>query len=309
MAIGQKGGGAGSSSAGIKVNEDGTVGVLTGGVDISGAFTSIAQVVAEELGVSLADVLIRTTDTDVALPSQGSHGSLFTTSMGNAVQTAAREVRSKLVALAAELLEANPDDLELRDRQVQVKGSSDRAFSFAELYTRALTHPRGALVASGSVVPVRGGPPFAVHMAEVEVDLATGQVFVLRYVNAQDVGYALNPLSVSGNIEGGIAQGLGSALSEEFIVHQGKMLNASLLDYKIPSALDVPPIETVLVESRAGGGPYGAMGVGESPMIPPPAVVANAIYDAVGVRIRELPLTAEKVFMALRDLRPAEPAT
>lgn len=300
LAIGQKGGGAAASSAGVKMNEDGTVGILTGGVDISGAFTSIAQVVAEELGISVEDVSIRTTDTDVAPYSQGSFGSLFTTSMGNAVQRAAREIREKLIALAAEQLEANPNDLELINKQVRVKGSPDKNIPFAKLYEKALTHPHGALVASGSVIPVRGGPPFAVHIVEVEVDRETSQVKILRYVNAQDVGCALNRLSVYGNIEGGIAQGLGSALSEDLIMHQGKTLNPSLLDYKIPSALDVPPIETVLVESHAGGGPYGAMGVGESPIIPPPAALANAIYDAVGVRIRELPLTAEKIFRALQ---------
>ncbi|RMF86463.1 MAG: hypothetical protein D6736_15070 [Nitrospinota bacterium] len=299
MAIGQKGGGAAPSSAGVKVNEDGTIGVLTGGVDISGSFTSIAQVVAEELGVSLEDVVIRTTDTDAAPPAQGSYGSLFTTSMGNAVQQAARQVRDQIIALASELLEANPQDLELVQRTVRVKGSPEKAIPFSELYARALTHPQGALVASGSGTPVWGAPPFAVHMVEVEVDTETGQVTVVRYVNVQDVGYALNPLSIVGNIEGGIAHGLGSALSEGLIVEQGRVLNASLLDYKIPSALDVPRIETTLVESRTGGGPYGAMGVGESPIVPPAAAIANAIYDAVGVRIRELPITAEKVFQAL----------
>jgi CO/xanthine dehydrogenase Mo-binding subunit len=301
MAIGQKGGGAAASSAGIKVNEDGTVGILTGGVDISGAFTSIAQVVAEELGIAVEDVRIHTTDTDMAPPAQGSFGSLFTTSMGNAVQRATRELKAKLIDLAAEHLEANPQDLECMHKQVRVKGSPEKAVSFAELYTKALTHAQGALVVSSSAIPVRGGPPFAVHMVEVEVDPETKQVTVLRYVNAQDVGCALNRLSILGNIEGGIAQGLGSALSEDLLMHQGKTLNASFLDYKIPSALDVPPIETVLVESHAGGGPYGAMGVGESPMIPPPAALANAIYDAVGVRIRELPLTAEKIFLALQN--------
>ncbi|MBI4642069.1 MAG: xanthine dehydrogenase family protein molybdopterin-binding subunit [Candidatus Tectomicrobia bacterium] len=300
IAIGQKGGGATYSSAGVKINEDGTVSAFTGGIDLSGSLTSVAQVVAEELGISMENVTLRTIDSDIATQAAGSYGSLFTTSTGNAAKLAAEEMKKRLFKLASDHLEANVEDLEFHDQHVRVKGSPDKVLSFAELYNIALQSKEGVLITHGSTLPVPGAPPFAVHIVEVEVDNETGQVELLNYVNAQDIGFTLNPLSVEGQLEGAVVQGVGYAMAEEIIVQEGKTLNPTLLDYKIPSSLDVPEIETVLVESQAGGGPYGAMGVGESPIIPPAGAIANAIFHAVGVRIRDLPLTPEKVLFALK---------
>ena len=142
-------------------------------------------------------------------------------------------------------------------------------------------------------------PSFCVHVADVEVDPDTGQVAILRYCAAQDVGLAINPLAVEGQVQGGAVQGIGMALSEELIYREGRIANAGFLDYKIPSALDVPAIETVLVEKPAVEGPFGAKGIGEPPIVPPPAAIANAIYHAVGVRVTSLPITPEKLRQAI----------
>ena len=159
----------------------------------------------------------------------------------------------------------------------------------------------GPVVASGSVTRLQAAPVFAAHVADVEVDPETGQVKVLRYTTFQDAGRAVNPAQVEGQMQGGAVQGLGWALMEGYrFSADGAMENATLLDYKLPTATDVPSIDTVIVEVPAEDGPYGVRGVGEAPIIPPPAAIANAIYRATGARLRELPLTPEAVFWALK---------
>ena len=292
-----------ASSAGVKLNEDGTVAILTGVVDLSGASTSLAQIAAEVLGVSLDDVHVRTADTDFAPHSTISAGSQALKSMGGAVLLAAREVKKQIQQVAADTLEADPADLELDGNKVFVKGSPDRSVSLREVGSMALEHERGPIVSTQSVSRLIPHPAVAAHAAEVAVDPETGHVRVLRYVAVQDVGTAVNPLSVRGQIEGGVMQGLGQALSEACTFTDGKMDNPNLLDYKIFSALDAPAVEVHLIQHPCASGPLGAKGVGEPPIIPPPAVIANAVFDAVGVRIHDLPITPEKIVAAIRAKR------
>lgn len=296
-----------ASSAGVKLNEDGTVAILTGLVDLSGASTSLAQIAAEVLGVSLDDVHVRTADTDFAPHSTLSAGSQALKSMGGAVLLAAREAKRQIQQVAADKLEADPGDLELDGNNVFVKGSPERSVTLREVDQLALEHERGPIVSTQSVSRLTPHPAMAAHAAEVEVDPETGHVRIHRYVAAQDVGTAVNPLSVRGQIEGGVMQGLGQALSEACTFTDGKMDNPNLLDYKIFSALDAPPVEVHLIQHPCASGPLGAKGVGEPPIIPPPAVMANAVFDAVGVRIHDLPITPEKIVKALKGKRSAQP--
>ena len=205
--------------------------------------------------------------------------------------------------MAADTLEADPEDLELDGNKVFVKGSPERCISLREVGHLALEHARGPIVNTQSVSQLTPHPAMAAHAAEVAVDPETGHIRVLRYVAVQDVGTAINPLSVRGQIEGGVTQGLGQALSEACTFTDGKMDNPNLLDYKILSALDTPSIEVHLIQHPCASGPLGAKGVGEPPIIPPPAVIANAVSDAVGVRIQELPITPEKIVTALKAKR------
>ena len=292
-----------ASSAGVKLNEDGTVAILTGVVDLSGASTSLAQITAEVLGVSLDDVHVRTADTDFAPHSTISAGSQALKSMGSAVLLAAREVERQIREVASDRLEADAGDLELDDNRVFVKGTPERGVTLREVGHLALEHRRGPIVSTQSVAQLQSHPAMTTHAAEVAVDPDTGHVEILRYVAVQDVGTAINPLSVRGQIEGGVMQGLGQALSEACTFDQGKMTNPNLLDYKIFSSLDAPEVEVHLIEHPCASGPLGAKGVGEPPIIPPPAVIANAVHDAIGVRIRELPITAEKICIALKQKR------
>jgi xanthine dehydrogenase molybdenum-binding subunit len=290
-----------ASSAGVKLNEDGTVAILTGVVDLSGASTSLAQITAEVLGVSLDDVHVRTADTDFAPHSTISAGSQALKSMGSAVLLAAREVERQIREVASDRLEANAGDLELCDNRVFVKGTPERSVTLREIGHLALDHKRGPIVRTQSVAQLQSHPALTTHAAEIEVDPDTGRIEILRYVAVQDVGTAINPLSVRGQIEGAVMQGLGQALSEACTFEQGRMTNPNLLDYKIFSSLDAPEVEVHLIEHPCASGPLGAKGVGEPPIIPPPAVIANAVHDALGVRIRELPITPEKVYLALKE--------
>jgi CO/xanthine dehydrogenase Mo-binding subunit len=290
-----------ASTAGVKLNEDGTVAVMTGVVDLSGAVTSVAQIVAEVLGVSLADVQIRTADTDFAPHSTQSSGSQALRSVGGAAKLAAEDVRRQITEVAADNLEAEPADLVVEEKMVYVRGSREKALTLGEVARLSLSHKRGPIVSAQSLASFPTQPAFTTHVADVEVDEQTGRIKILRYIAVQDVGKAINPLSVRGQIEGGVVQGIGQAMSEVCKFANGRMENPNFLDYKIPSSLDVPRIEVHLVEHDAEGGPFGAKGVGEPPIIPPPAVIANAVADAVGVRIHDLPLTPEKVLKALGE--------
>ncbi|MBI4490094.1 MAG: xanthine dehydrogenase family protein molybdopterin-binding subunit [Deltaproteobacteria bacterium] len=290
-----------ASSAGVKLNEDGTVTVMTGVVDLSGTVTSLGQIVAEVLGVELDDVHVRTADSDFAPHSTISAGSQALRSMGTTTKMAAEEVKRQIMEVAADKLEAETSDLVVEGKRVHVRGSIEKGLSLGQVAQLSLTHKRGPIVSIQSASQFPNQPAISAHVADVEVDPQTGGVKVLRYVAAQDVGIAINPLSVRGQIEGAVVQGLGQALSEACIFQNGRMLNPTFLDYKIFTSLDAPRVEAHLVEHAAEGGPFGAKGIGEPSIVPVPAAIANAVCDAVGVRILDLPITAEKVLMAIQE--------
>jgi xanthine dehydrogenase molybdenum-binding subunit len=292
-----------ASSAGVKLNEDGTVSILTGVIDLSGTVTSLGQITAEVLGVDLADVHVRTADSDFAPHSTISAGSQGLRSMGTATKLAAEEVKKQIMQVAADKLEADTSDLVLEGKRVYVKGSTEKGLSLAQVATLSLTHKRGPIVSVQSTPPFPNQPAFSAHVVDVEVEPETGRVKILRYVAVQDVGTAINPLSVIGQVQGAVMQGLGQAMSEACVFANGKMINPTFLDYKIFSSLDAPKIEVHLVEHPAETGPFGAKGIGEPSLIPVPAAVANAIYDAVGARICELPLTPERILGVIQAQR------
>ena len=290
-----------ASSAGVKLNEDGTVTVMTGVVDLSGTVTSLGQIVAEVLGVELDDVHVRTADSDFAPHSTISAGSQGLRSMGTATKMAAEEVKKQIMEVAADKLEAETSDLAVEGKRVYVRGSIEKGLSLGQVAQLSLVHKQGPIVSIQSSSHFPNQPAFSAHVTDVEVDPETGGVKILRYVAAQDVGTAINPLSVRGQIQGSVMQGLGQALSEACTFANGKMLNPSFLDYKIFSSLDAPRVEVYLVEHAAEDGPFGAKGIGEPSIIPVPAAVANAVRDAVGVSIFDLPLTAERVLKAIQE--------
>jgi CO/xanthine dehydrogenase Mo-binding subunit len=290
----------------VKLNEDGSVSVMTGSVDVTGTHTTLAQIVAEEMGLGVGRVQVTTGDTDVAPVAPISAGSNIARSMGYTVKKATEALKQQLLETAADALEANVNDLDMQEGRVFVRGTPDRGVTLRELYARSATQRGGPPLASFSSKNLPPSVNYAVQIAEVEVDPETGEVKVLDLTALQDVGFALNPLSVEGQIQGGVVQGLGYALSEEMkFDSNGRLMNPHLLDYKLPSILDVPTVKAVLIEEALASAPtpYGAKGVGEPPIVPTAAAVANAIYDAVGVRIRSLPLTPEKVLKALKEKR------
>lgn len=285
----------------VRLNEDGTIGVSTGCVDLTGTNTAMAQIVAEELGVSLEEITIVTGDTDTAPYAPSSGGSWTTYNMGNAARLAAEDARQQLLELASKTLDLPAEELELKDGRVSSRRSPQQGMTLAEL-ARASQRSRNRLILGrGSSA---GLPPvlvFIAQAAEVEVDPETGEVTLRKMAAAQDVGRAINPQIVEGQIQGGVSQGVGFALSEELRFEQGAVINPSLATYRMPTALDLPAIQPVLIEQPSEKGPYGAKGVGEPPQIPTAAAVANAISAATGIRVKDLPLTPERILQALRS--------
>jgi CO/xanthine dehydrogenase Mo-binding subunit len=244
-----------------------------------------------------------TGDTDVAPVAPLSAGSNILRSMGSTVKAAAEQLRQQFLEITAGQLEANIDDLEIRHGRVQVKGTPDRGMTFQDIYKITSMSKGGPPVASASA-PMQGTTlQYALQVAEVEVDPDTGEVKVVDLTVLQDAGFAINPMSVEGQMEGGAAQALGYGLSEQmlFDYHTGRNGNPGFLDYKIPSALDVPNIRSVIAEIPAKDTLYGARGVGEPPIVATATAIANAVADAVGARVTALPLTPERVLAATRQ--------
>jgi carbon-monoxide dehydrogenase large subunit len=307
-----------SSAAFVKLNEDGTVQVLSSTVDIGqGSNTVLAQIAAEELGVQVNNVKIVSPDTDVTPFDYGTASSRSTFHMGNAVKQAAADAKQQLFELAADQLEANVMDLEAKDGCIYVKGSPGKSLPISDIDMGTI-YGRGKPVIGRGTYHVpdataldqetgQGANPvvfwmYAAQAVEVEVDTSTGKVEVLKWVSAHDVGRAINPLNCVQQIEGALSQGVGFALMEELIVHEGKVRNPNFRDYKVPTALDdVPEVTCILVEAPHEQGPYGAKGVGEPAMAPTAAAIGNAIYDAIGVRVKDLPITPEKILHALKE--------
>lgn len=302
VSVGGWPGGLMPARAGCRMEPDGTFTILTGSIDLTGTNTSFALIAAEMLGVRPEKIRVVNGDTDSAPFGPVAGGSLTTYMVGTAVQRAAGQAREQVLAIAADQLEAAADDLELVEGRVQVKGVPDRSVTLEKIASMSMNF-------GGQYEPVHGqggrgkapnAPGFTVHLARVKVDRATGDVAVTGYAGIQDVGKAINPAAVSGQMMGGIAQGIGWALREAMIYDdQGTLLTGSLLDYALPTALDVPAIDTTIVEVPAPDGPFGAKGVGEPPIIPGPAAIANAIRGAIDRRLTTLPMTAERVLDAL----------
>ena len=301
--------GSGPSTAAISVNDDGTVSLLTGSTDISGSDTALAAIAAEALGIRMEQVVVAKRDTDLAPYTGQSGGSRIVYSQGTAVQRAANDTRDQLVALAAERLGVPPDALDCADGRVYVLDNEPQGLTFAQLAAASITARGGPIIGTASLSSMPYTPVFAAQAAEVKVDRDTGQVKVLRYVQAQDVGTAINPMAVEGQLDGGVVQGMGRALTEDqqFDADTGAVRNPSFASYLMPLAIDLPEIENVLINVPAPDGPFGARAVAEPPGFGPPAAIANAVYDAIGVRVKQLPLSGERVLAALNGQQDAIP--
>jgi CO/xanthine dehydrogenase Mo-binding subunit len=287
------------SSATASVNADGTVSLVEGSTDIGGTRTSIAMQLAEALGITAQEVKPAVADTDAVGYTDVTGGSRVTFATGWAAYEAAQDIKQQMIARAATIWQVPAEDVTYEAGVLQCKKDRDKRFTFKELAAK-LHETGGTIVGRASVDPTGVGGGFATHIVDVEVDSETGKVSILRYTAVQDVGKAIHPSYVEGQMQGGAAQGIGWALNEEYRYNdKGEMTNASFLDYRMPTCLDLPMIDTVLVEVPNPGHPYGVRGVGEVPIVPPPAAIANAIYRAIGVRLRELPMAPGRVLKAI----------
>jgi CO/xanthine dehydrogenase Mo-binding subunit len=304
IAVGGWPGGIEPCAANIRLNHDGTFTVTLGAIDITGTHTVLAMIAAEVLEQPVERIRVKLLPTDGAPYAGMSGGSKITYTVGLAVQAAAEDAKRQLLEIAANELEAAPEDLELVDGAIRVRGMPDR-----QITLREIAHL--SMVFGGKYAPVYGtgrsvvrqqSPGFNAQIAHVAVDPDTGEVEVLDLVAIQDVGRALNPALVEEQVHGGVGQGIGWALHEAMRWSEnGQPLNPSFLDYDLPKASQLPPIAFELVEVPSPIGPFGAKGVGEPPVVPTAAAIANAIADAIGVHLSELPITPERVLAALRD--------
>ena len=304
MAIGHWPGGNEPAAAVCRVNADGTMTVVTAAADMSGVNTGFAVIAAAAFGLSPDKVRVVTADTSSAPYSGASGGSKVTYTVGPAVLRAAESACEKLLAAASQELEIAPDDLEVVDGVVRAVGAPDRSITVEEIAQKALRFGGRyePIEGHGGSAQTRGAPSVAAHLSHVRVDRETGEVELLRHVIAQDVGRALNPALVEGQMRGGATQGMGWALFEQ-LDHDddGRLLTGSFLDYAIPTAERVPEIETLIVEVPAPDGPFGAKGIGEAPVVGAPAAIANAVAAACGTRLYELPMTPARIWGALRE--------
>ena len=306
-----------ASGAVVQLGQDGAVTLLTGAADIGqGAETVIAQIVAEELGVRLEDIRVTAADTGITPLDAGTFGSGVTVRAGNAALEAAISLKKKLFEFVAKEMEANPLDLVAKDRLIYVKGSPDKSMPLMEAVKRyryadlpmpivgrgswmaPASEPTTLLSEEGNFAP---NYSFMTQAAEVEIDFDTGRVKVLKMVTAHDCGTAINPLLVEGQLDGSIMGGIGHALYENVITDKGQVMNPSFLDYGFPTALEMPEMEGLSIETHDPVGPFGAKESGEGTQLAPAPAIVNAIYDAIGVDFMELPITPEKILNALEE--------
>ena len=301
----------------MKIDDFGKVTVITGAVEIGqGSETVIAQVAAETLGVPPEDVQIVKGDTSICPWDVGTHASRQAFVSGNAAIAAGNKLKQQILELAGPMMESDPQDLDIKNRLVRSKTDPDKAMALDKVLRKAHFSSQGKVLAAEHFYD----PPnemldrefkgnlscsyaYGATGVEVEVDEETGQVEILRYIAAHDVGRALNPMLLEGQIYGAAVMGTGYALTEQLQVEKGRVMNDNFLDYKLLTAMDKVPVEPVIVEPVDEAGPYGAKGVGEPGCVPSAPAIANAVYNAVGVRIKDLPITPEKVLAALKRKR------
>ena len=287
------------SSATVSINSDGTANVVTGSPDIGGSRASMAMITAEVLGLKAEQVHPSVADTATIGHTDVTGGSRVTFATGYAVYEAAQDAVHLLKERAAKLWKVTPDDVVYQEGVVSCLTNGQESMTLKELAAK-LARAGGPVTGRASVNPRGVGAGFATHIVDVEVDPETGKTQILRYTAVQDVGKAIHPSYVEGQIQGGAVQGIGWAMNEEYFYDdKGIMRNTGFLDYRMPTCYDLPMIDTIMVEVPNPGHPLGIRGVGEVPIVPPPAAIANAIYRAVGVRISELPMSPPKVAKAL----------
>ena len=282
--------------------------IVTSAVDMSGVNTGFAAIAAETFGLAPEQMRVVTADTASGPYAGASGGSKVTYTVGTAVLRAAEAARDALLAAASEELEIAPADLEVVDGVVRAVGAPDRSITVEEIAKRTLRFGgrHKPIEGHGGSAQTMGAPAAAAHLAHVRVDRETGEIELLGYAVAQDVGRALNPALVDGQLRGGAVQAMGWALFEELAHDEaGRLLTGSFLDYALPTAERVPDIDTLVVEVPAPDGPFGAKGIGEAPVVPGPAAIANAVAAAVGIRMRELPMTPPRVWKALGEAETA----
>lgn len=302
------------SSAYVEVMQDGSANLFCGVADIGqGSNTVMSQIAAQELGIPLEMVTFTSADTGVTPESGVTSACRQTYISGNAVRLAAQDAKVQLFEEAARLLQASTDRIAAKNGYIYVENYPERRISVGEVATILFKSGRvviGRASYNPPIVPLDDdtgqGVPYGTYtygttVAEVEVDTETGQVDVIKITAAQDAGKAINPMSVEGQIEGGVSMGIGFCLSEEIFLDKGKILNPNFNEYLLPTSLDMPDVEPIIVECPDPTGPFGANGVGEPANVPVAAAILNAIADAVGTRVKELPCTAERLFNILQQ--------
>jgi CO/xanthine dehydrogenase Mo-binding subunit len=288
------------AAAFVSVHEDGTAKVFCGLMDLTGTETAVTQIAAEALGMNYEDVTFVRGDTDAAPFAPASGGSTVTFSVGNAVKRAAEDALRQMLEVAAQQLGVGVDELEWGNKRIWVRGEPDRSLSYAEAAQAALRSPQGPIVGKGAFGAEPSDTNIFVQVVKVRVDPETGKVELLRSIQALDVGCAINITQCEGQTEGGAVQSLSWAMMEELQYDQdGRLINPTFADYRIPTTCDIPPLETILTEFPSRHGPFGAKGIGEPPITAGLAAVASAIADATGVWMREAPMTPERVALSI----------
>ena len=295
------------ASAFLKMNEDGSFYLQVGASDVgAGADTVLSQIAAETLGVSLDKIIITSGDTDITPFDVGAYASSTTIISGGAVKKAAGKVRAQDLEVASRMLDAPEEQLDCGNNEVFTTCACRKAVRMTDLAMQAMYKDKFQIMDGASHFNTDSPPPFCATFAEVEVDTETGQVHVLHLATAVDPGTAINPMQAEGQVEGAVAQGLGYALTEELVLDEaGRPINPNFLDYKMFGAQDMPKLTTILIETNEPLGPYGAKSISEVPINGPAPAIANAIFHAVGIRIRKLPFRPEDVLRALHAERPA----
>ena len=291
--------GTGPSCATASVNPDGTVSLVEGSPDIGGTRVAVAMQLAEVLGIAAEDVRPSVGDTDSVGWTSMTGGSAVAFKTGWASYEAAQDIQRQMIERVAKIWDISPDNVQYSSGVLSHKSDPELRLTFKELAGQ-LNSTGGPIVGRANVDPRGVGGAFAVHIVDVEVDFETGKVDIMRYTALQDAGKAIHPSYVESQMQGGVSQGIGWALNEEYFFNdKDEMVNSSFLDYRMPTSLDLPMIDTVIVEVANPGHPYGARGVGEIPIVPPMAAIANAIHNAIGVRMNKLPMSPGNILEAL----------